>query len=178
MSNLGTLVRIIVAGSEGKAASMAWVDVAEKIGFGGKSRQALFEQDCEYRAFLHRAMTPRHWNALVAYYGLDAREKDLSIMGLIPVIATHAHHHFKVHAVFTWAKPKLAGRDGKRSTVGVLRPELYDLVTWDDGKGTPDRTMRRWRKGIHDTLGEMLSEAEAAAIGLLEQQGVIGREAA
>lgn len=178
MINLGTLVRIIVAGSEGKAASMAWVDAAENSGFGGMSRQALFELDCEYRAFLHRAMTRRHWNALVAYYGLDAREKDQAIMELIPVIATHAHHHFKVHAVFTWAKPKLAGRDGKRSTVGVLRPELYDLVTWDDGKGTPDRTMRRWRKGVYDTLGEMLSEAEAAAIELLIEQGLIAREAA
>ncbi|MEE4462646.1 hypothetical protein V2S84_11130, partial [Azotobacter chroococcum] len=67
---------------------------------------------------------------------------------------------------------------GKRSTIGALQPQVYDLVTWDDGRGTPDRTMRRWRKGIHDTLGEMLGEAEAAAIGLLEQQGVIGREAA
>ncbi|WP_349573108.1 hypothetical protein [Azotobacter salinestris] len=178
MSNLGTLVRIIVAGSEGKAASMAWVDEAEKSGFGGMSRHALFELDCEYRALLHRAMIPRHWNALVAYYGLDAREKDQAIMELIPVIATHAHHHFKVHAVFTWAKPKLAGRDGKRSTVGVLRPELYDLVTWDDGKGTPDRTMRYWRKGIHGTLNEMRAEAENAAISLLVDQGLLEKEAA
>lgn len=64
------------------------------------------------------------------------------------------------------------------SLIGALRPEVYDLVTWDGGRGTPDRTMRRWRKGIHDTLGEMLSEAEAAAIELLTRQGVIEREAA
>lgn len=178
MSNLGTLVRIIVAGVEGKTSSTAWVAEAERCGFGGASRHDLFELDCMLRTMLRHQLAPRHWSALVAYYGIDAREKDMAIMGLIPVIASHAHHNFKVHAVFCWAKPRLAGRDGKRSTIGALQPQVYDLVTWDDGRGTPDRTMRRWRKGIHDTLGEMLGEAEAAAIGLLEQQGVIGREAA
>lgn len=173
MSSMGTLVRIIVAGSEGKPASAAWVVMDAQDGGGdGLSRQERFELDCDYRRLLHATLAPRHWNVLVAYYGIDNVERGKCIKGLNRAVASHAHQHFKSYAIITWAEPKRAGAEGRRSTA-VLSADLYDMNAWDDNRGTPERTRRRWRGDIHKTLNEMLGEAIRAALEILAEEELI-----
>lgn len=173
MSSLGTLVRIIVAGSEGKTASAAWVGLDE---IGGKSdglsRQQRFELDCDYRRLLHHSLTPRYWQALVSFYGVDPAERGQCIKGLSAVVASHAHAHFQKYAIVTWAEPKRAGAEGRRST-GILAADMYDMNLWDDNRGTPESTRRRWRLDIHKKLGEMLNDAERAALKILADEELI-----
>lgn len=176
MSDLGTLVRIIVAGSEGKTTSAAWVVMDEVGGSDGLTRQKRFELDCDYRRLLRATLATRHWQALVAYYGIDNVERGACITGLGRVVASHAHLHFKKYAIITWAEPKRAGADGRRSTA-VLSADIYDMNLWDDNRGTPERTRRRWRRDIHQTLGEMLSEAITAALEILQAEELIPRAA-
>lgn len=173
MSSMGTLVRIIVAGSEGKTASAAWVAMDAQDGGGdGLSRQERFELDCDYRRLLHATLLPRHWSALVAFYGIDTAERGACIKSLNRVVASHAHQHFKSYAIITWAEPRRAGVEGRRSTA-VLAADLYDMNVWDDNRGTPERTRRRWRSDIHKTLNEMLGEAIKAALEILAAEELI-----
>ncbi|MBF0675575.1 hypothetical protein [Pseudomonas sp.] len=177
MSSLGTLVRIIVAGSEGKTSSAAWVAMDEIGGGGdGLSRQQRFELDCDYRRLLHATLAPRYWNALVAFYGIDNVERGACIKGLNRAVASHAHQHFKSYAIITWAEPKRAGAEGRRSTA-ILGADMYDMNIWDDNQGTPESTRRRWRAGIRKTLSEMLIEAERAALEILAEEELIERAA-
>ena len=176
MSNLGTLVRIIVAGSEGKTASAAWVGMDEVGGGDGLSRQQRFELDCDYRRLLHATLASRYWDALVAFYGIDNVERGACIKGLNRAVASHAHQHFKTYAIITWAEPKRAGAEGRRSTA-ILGADMYDMNEWDDNRGTPERTRRRWRSDIHKTLNEMLGEAINAALDILMEEELIQRAA-
>lgn len=178
MSKVSTLVRILLAGSEGKTASAAWVDAAvEGGGFGGMSRQELFELDCEYRRHLRQRLLPRFWNVLVARYTVDPEDRVKAIRELCRVVASHAHGQFKAHAILAWAEPKRPGVAGKRSTI-VLREDIYDMASWDANQGTSDRTMRRWRAYIGETLNELHGLAIAAAIQLLDDQELFEREVA
>lgn len=178
MNKTAVLVRILLAGSEGKTASAAWVDADQGCaGYGGMSRQERFELDCEYRSLLHKRLLPRYWDALIARYTLDPRERGQAIKGLGRVIASHAHQHFKFYAILTWAEPQKPGADGKRSSA-ILQADIYDMNQWDDNKGTPDRTRRRWRAGVHKTLGEILDEAIVSAESLLDEQGLFSKMAA
>lgn len=173
MSNLGTLVRIIVAGSEGKTASAAWVDALESFGGGaGMSKQQRFELDCDYRRMLHEKLPERYWAALVAFYGLDWAERGRCITTLGNTVASHAHQQFLKYAIVTWAEPKRAGSDGRRSTA-TLGADIYDMNQWDDNRGTPERTRRRWRKQITEVLNEMLNDATNSALELLKQEELI-----
>ena len=81
MNKTAVLVRILLAGSEGKTASAAWVDADQGCaGYGGLSRQERFEMDCEYRSLLHKRLLPRHWDSLIARYTLDTAERGLSLI--------------------------------------------------------------------------------------------------
>jgi len=66
---------------------------------------------------------------------------------------------FIYKALTAWAIPKLKGvQSGKRSTDMIVLPaEFYDMNTWDLA-GSPERTRRNWRSGIHKRL-EQLEEA-------------------
>jgi len=177
MSSMGTLVRIIVAGSEGKTASAAWVAMdAQDGGCDGLSRQERFELDCDYRRLLHATLASRYWDALVAFYGIDNVERGACIKGLNRAVASHAHQHFKTYAIITWAEPKRAGAEGRRSTA-ILGADMYDMNEWDDNRGTPERTRRRWRSDIHKTLNEMLGEAINAALDIMMEEELIQRAA-
>jgi hypothetical protein len=178
-SKVSTLVRILLAGSEGKTASAAWLDADQdgRGGFGGLSRQERFELDCEYRAFLRKHLKERHWDALIARYTIEPADRAPAIKRLARIIATPAHDHFKSYAVLAWAMPQRAGVEGKRSTI-VLRENIYDMARWDNNQGTSERTMRRWRGYIHEMLNEALDLAIAAAIHLLEGQELFEREVA
>ncbi|MCQ9426699.1 hypothetical protein NRB16_24570 [Pseudomonas sp. LJDD11] len=170
MNRVSILVRILLAGSEGKTASACWVDADQGCaGYGGMSRQERFEMDCEYRRYLHQHLVPRYWDALIARYTLDAAERGQAIKRLGKVIASHAHPHFKFYAVLTWAEPQKPGQQGKRSSA-ILQADIYDMNRWDNNQGTPERTRRYWRSRIHEALNGVLDEAITAALGLLERQ--------
>lgn len=178
MSKVSTLVRILLAGSEGKTASAAWVDAAiESGGFGCMSRQELFELDCEYRAFLHKHLLGRYWDALIARYTIEPADRGPAIKRLSKIIATPAHSHFRDYAVLAWAEPQRPGLEGKRSTI-VIRENIYDMDKWDRNEGNSERTKRRWRAYIHSMLNENMDLAIAAAIDLLDVQELFEKDAA
>ncbi|SEI66994.1 hypothetical protein [Pseudomonas sp. NFR16] len=178
MNKVSVLVRILLAGSEGKPASAGWVDADRGCaGYGGLGRQERFKLDCDHRRHLHQHLLPRHWDALIARYTLDPAVRGQSIKALGRIVATHAHQHFKFYAVLTWAEPQKPGMEGKRST-GVLQADIYDMNRWDDNMGTPERTRRRWRASIHETMNGMLDEAIKAGIQLLDERGLFHETAA
>lgn len=134
--------------------------------------------DCWVNARLHRQLKSRHWNALVAKYSTHRERKKSSIQALIPLVATPAPREFLGMAVYTWAIPKLAGVDGKRSTdLIVLKDWFYSMDNWGDG-GRPEQTRRRWRLGIRSVLDEMVREAEQAAEVILAGEGLLLESAA
>lgn len=170
MNKISVLVRILLAGSEGKTASAGWVDADQGCtGHGSLSRQERFELDCEYRRHLRQHLIPRHWDALIARYTLHVEDRKTAIQALSATVASHAHAKFKSYAILTWAEPKKPGAEGKRSTA-ILQSNIYDMNLWDDNQGTSERTRRRWRADIHDTMDTMLGEAINASIQILEQQ--------
>lgn len=134
--------------------------------------------DCWVHARLHSQLKPRHWDVLVGKYSTARERKKASIQALIPLVATPAPREFLGMAVYTWAIPKLAGVEGKRSSdVIVLESWFYDMNNWGDG-GRPEQTRRRWRLGIRSVLEEMLKEAERAAEEILVAEGLLLENAA
>lgn len=134
--------------------------------------------DCWVHARLHSQLKSRHWDVLVGKYSTARERKKVSIQALIPLVATPAPREFLGMAVYTWAIPKLAGVDGKRSSdVIVLEGWFYDMNNWGDG-GRPEQTRRRWRLGIRSVLEEMLKEAEQAAEQILLEEGLLLASAA
>jgi hypothetical protein len=73
----------------------------------GKEERQL--DDCWIHGRLHKALLPRHWNALVAKYSTHKGRKVEAIGGLRPLIATPAPKLFLYKAVTAWAIPKLKG---------------------------------------------------------------------
>lgn len=60
----------------------------------------------------------------------------------------------------------------------ILLPDhFYDINTWDPD-ANHERTRSRWRKGIKDTLEEMVEEALAAAEAILRAEGLLISKAA
>jgi len=130
------------------------------------------DADCWVFARLHSQLKPRHWDALVAKYSTHRARKVQSIGRLHPLIASHAPKLFVVSAVTAWAIPKLKGAEGKRSSDMIVLPsEFYDVNRWDP-EARPERTRRRWKKGVEDALEEMVSEALTEAGKLLEYEGL------
>lgn len=129
--------------------------------------------DCWVHARLHSLLKPRHWDVLVAKYSTHRERKKRAIHALIPLVATPAPRQFLGMAVYTWAIPKLAGVEGKRSTdLIVLEAWYYDMRNWGHD-GRPEPTCRRWRVGIRSVLEEMLKEAEREAEAILIKEGLL-----
>lgn len=144
----------------------------------GHSDLSRTDVDCWVHARLHSQLKTRHWDALVAKYSTHRERKKDAIQALIPLVATPAPRQFLGMAVYTWAIPKLAGVEGKRSTdLIVLEAWYYDMNNWGDG-GRPEQTRRRWRLGIRSVLDEMVKEAEQAAAEILTLEGLLLGEAA
>ncbi len=134
--------------------------------------------DALLQARLRHKLKQRFWNALVARYSTDRAKKVQAIGALVPVIASHAPRLFVYKAVTAWAIPPLKGVQGKRSTdMIILPPEFYDVNTWDPGANN-ERTRRRWRKGIHDTLDELTKYALLEVEQILLAEGLLFDEAA
>jgi hypothetical protein len=100
-----------------------------------------------------------HWDVLVARYSTHKANKVASIGRLVSRMSSPAPQLFIYKALTAWAIPKLKGvQTGKRSTDMIVLPtEFYDMNTWDPA-GSPERTRRNWRTGIHKRL-EALEEA-------------------
>lgn len=57
-------------------------------------------------------------------------------------------------------------------SIAMLPESFYNMNTWDPD-ANHERTRRRWRKGIYDTLNEMAEEALAAAESILRAEGLL-----
>ncbi|MEG0860246.1 MAG: hypothetical protein RSG92_17580 [Pseudomonas sp.] len=142
---------------------------------GGITRM---DADCWVFARLHSLLKPRHWDALVAKYSTHRARKVQSIGRLHPLVASHAPKLFIISAVTAWAVPRLKGADGKRSTDMIVLPaEFYDINRWDP-EARPERTRRRWKRVIEDTLDAMVGEALAEVSVILDYEGLSMRNAA
>ncbi|MDG9928275.1 MULTISPECIES: hypothetical protein [unclassified Pseudomonas] len=102
-------------------------------------------QDSMARGVAHRVLPPEQWHALVAKYSINDSEVGESVRWLIPRVVSPAHHLFKTKCVFAWAHPQKAGTEGAKTSRYAAPGSFYDVSTWDSS-GTPDRTLRRWRK--------------------------------
>jgi hypothetical protein len=119
-------------------------------------------QDSIGRRIAHRVLPPDQWHALVAKYSINDHEKAEAVMWLIPRVESPAHHLFKVKCVVAWAHPQKPGADGTKKTSRWSAPgSMYDVSTWD-ADGTPDRTLRRWRKVTERWLNERVNLAHQA----------------
>lgn len=177
-SALSAVVSALAAECIDNTAKQAW----QKLYQAGEVRPAglavsaedRMTADCWVFARLHHGLKQRHWNALVAKYSTHKGRKVEAIGRLCPLIASHAPSLFVYKAVTVWAIPPLKGADGKRSTKDliVLPAEFYDVNTWDQG-ASPERTRRRWRKGVTDALDEMVRDALLSAEEILSSEGVL-----
>lgn len=80
--------------------------------------------------------------------------------------------------MYTWAVPKLKGKDGKRdSDVLVLPAAIYNMNSWDTAS-TPERTRWRWKRGIVEQLKRLENEALAEVASILDWEGLPVRGAA
>lgn len=136
------------------------------------------EADCWVFARLHSQLKPRHWDVLVARFSTHKGRKVQAISRLIPMVASHAPKLFITSAVTAWAIPRMKGADGKRSSDMIVLPaQFYDVNRWDP-EARPERTRRRWRKGIEDLLGQMVDEALKASADILNHEGLSMENAA
>lgn len=146
----------------------------------GVEQGSITRMDADFWVYarLHSQLKPRHWNALVAKYSTHRLRKVEAIAALHPLIASHAPRLFVINATTAWAIPKLLGALGKRSTDMIVLPqEFYDVNRWDP-EARPERTRRRWRKSIEDTLEAIVTEALTEAGKLLELEELAMNDAA
>lgn len=143
----------------------------EKISgeIGGKEAALLF--DCMVHARLHSLLSDEHWLALVAKYSTAADRKRDAVMALAGIVKSPAPSRFIECAVVTWAYPKLAGAEGKRST-NVLPAGWYVMSNWCN-EGKPESTLYRWRSGIRRGLENQVNDALMCAQEILDSEGLI-----
>ena len=153
-------------------------DMATLNGSVERAEISRMDADCWIFARLHSQLKPRHWDVLVAKFSTHKARKVQSIGKLHPLVASHAPKLFVVSAVTAWAIPKLKGADGKRSSDMVVLPsEFYDINRWDPD-ARPERTRRRWKKGVEDVLDGMVAEALTACAEVLNFEGLLLMSAA
>lgn len=132
--------------------------------------QGRYLMDCMVHAVLHRELSPEHWRVLVAKYSTHAERKASAASELHHMISSPAQGMFLQFACLTWAYPRTAGADGKRST-SVLDDSVYEIGWWCTG--VPRSTMYRWRAGIRRQLDRHVDEALMAAQEVLDKEGLL-----
>jgi hypothetical protein len=150
------------------------VQCTSQPGVGGK--QAAFLADCWVFGRLHKGLAPAHWRALVAKYSTHTERKHAAIAELAKQVRSPAPERFRHCAVVTWALPKLAGAEGKRST-RVLPAGWYHMDNWSD-EPYPVKTQERWRRDIRKDLESGVNEALIEAQHMLEAEGLLVSEVA
>ena len=150
----------------------------EPVAMGALLSGELTESDRQLVNFwmcarLKKQLIPAHWDVLVAKYSGQKGQKLSATAKLKIRVSTPAPMRFISYAVFAWALPKKKGVDSKCSEDSLQAPRwLHDMNLWDED-ARPERTRRRWRKGIFDTLDDLLLEALAAAEEVLKDEGVL-----
>ncbi|MBO9552205.1 hypothetical protein [Pseudomonas sp.] len=153
-------------------------DLATLSGSVDRGEISRMDADCWVFARLRSQLKPRHWDVLVAKYSTHKGRKAQSIGRICPLVASHAPKLFVTSAVTAWAIPKLKGAEGKRSSDMIVLPsQFYDINRWDPD-ARPERTRRRWKKGVEDVLEEMIDEALKAAAEVLNFEGLLMLSAA
>jgi len=139
-------------------------------------KEAAFLTDCWVFGRLHKSLSAAHWRVLVAKFSTHTDRKHAAIAELTRAIRSPAPERFRHCAVVTWALPKLAGVEGKRST-NVLPAGWYEMDNWTD-EPHPIKTQERWRRDIRKSLESTVDEALQAAQEILDHECLIGTEAA
>jgi hypothetical protein len=139
-------------------------------------KEAAFLVDCMVFSRLHKNLSPNHWRALVAKYSTHAERKHAAISEITKGYRSPAPERFRHCAIVTWAMPRLAGVEGKRST-NVLPAAWYEMDNWSDDPH-PIKTQERWRRDIRKGLEAMVDEALTEAQHLLDHEGLLVADAA
>jgi hypothetical protein len=135
-------------------------------------------QDSMTRAAIHRALSPELWHALVAKYSINDVEVAESVRYLIPRVVTPAHTLFKMKCVTAWAIPKKRGvQEGVKTSRQGLPDAFYDVNSWD-ADGTPEGSLRRWKHITMGWLNGRVDQAFQQVTSVLEEKGLIERNAA
>lgn len=126
----------------------------------GLSAEERLTQDAMTRALLRRELPKAQWHALVAKYSINNHEVAESVRWLIREVVAPAHHLFKMKSVTAWAIPRR------------LPDAFYTLHSWDND-GTPDYTLRRWRRTVYKWLDTRVSDAHESINTILEQNKLL-----
>ncbi len=134
-------------------------------------KEAAFLTDCMVFSRLHKNLSPEHWRVLVAKYSTHSDRKHAAITEITKRYRSPAPERFRHCAIVTWAMPKLAGVDGKRST-NVLPAAWYEMDNWSD-EPHPVKTQERWRRDIRKGLEGEIDLALTEAQHILEHEGLL-----
>lgn len=132
--------------------------------------------DVIIHARLHARLSHQHWRALLAKYSTHVERKHGAILELSRCIASPAPERFRHAAIVTWAIPRRAGVEGKRSS-GVLPQGWYCMDNWCD-EPTPIKTQERWRRDIRRACEDEVNRALECAQEVLDEEGLIRANAA
>lgn len=125
-------------------------------------------QDSMTRSTIKRELPEIQWQALVGKYSINQNEVRDAAAYLTPRVVSPAHQLFKTKCVMAWMIPER--RNG-------LPSSFYVLHSWD-AEGTPERTLRRWRSITKAWLDDQVTAAHFAVEALLEERGLLFKEAA
>lgn len=134
-------------------------------------KEAAFLMDCMVFSRLHKNLSAEHWRALVAKYSTHIDRKHAAITEITRAFRSPAPERFRHCAIVTWAMPRLAGVQGKRST-NVLPASWYEMDNWSDDPH-PIKTQERWRRDIRKGLEGAVDVALAEAQHILEDEGIL-----
>jgi len=139
-------------------------------------KEAAFLVDCMVFSRLHRNLSAEHWRALVAKYSTHTDRKHAAITEITRAFRSPAPERFRHCAIVTWAMPRLAGVEGKRST-NVLPAAWYEMDNWSD-EPHPIKTQERWRRDIRKGLESAVDQALTEAQHILEDEGLLAANVA
>lgn len=95
----------------------------------------------------------------------------------IPLDMTDWRRDALVKAAVMAGKAGVKRDESRSADMIVLKDSFYDMNTWDmDGR--PESTRREWRRNIHKSLEDMVSEALEQAGDILDAEGLMISEAA
>lgn len=139
-------------------------------------KEAAFLMDCMVFSRLHKNLSADHWRALVAKYSTHIDRKHAAITEITRNFRSPAPERFRHCAIVTWAMPRLAGVEGKRST-NVLPASWYEMDNWSD-EPHPIKTQERWRRDIRKGLEGAVDLALTEAQHILEDEGLLAANVA
>lgn len=117
-------------------------------------------QDSMTRSLIHQSVNERQWLVLVALYAAQDRDRVQACERLAELVTCPGDALFRGMAVGTWAFRHIRG-------------EARNVNTWDLN-GTPERTLRRWRKDVQDQLESWRKDAMTHLQRVFKDAGLIG----